>query len=40
MADLNDLSSDGVSPQIVYVQAWDSSNNRTSGTVSLNIGGY
>jgi len=37
---INTIISDGVSPQIVYVQAWDSSNNRTSGTVSLNIGGY
>ena len=37
---INTIISDSVTPQIVYVQAWDSSNNRTGGTVSLNIGGY
>lgn len=37
---INTIISDTESPQIVYVQAWDSSNNRTGGTVSLNIGGY
>lgn len=37
---INAIISDSVSPQIIYIQAWDSSNNRTGGTVSLNIGGY
>ena len=37
---INTIISDSVTPQIVYVQAWDSSNARTGGTVSLNIGGY
>ena len=39
IARLNCIVDDGVSPAKVYVQAWDTSNNRTSGTVSLTISG-
>lgn len=40
IAKINTIISDTENPQVVYVQAWDSSNNRTGGKVSLNIGGY
>lgn len=36
---VNVIISDSTSPQKIYVQAWDISNNRISGTVSLSIGG-
>ena len=39
IAKLNCIVDDSVLPARVFVQAWDSSNNRTSGTVSLFIAG-
>ena len=39
IAKLNCTVDDSVLPAKVFVQAWDSSNNRTSGTVSLFIAG-
>lgn len=37
---INVIIDDNTSVAKIMVQAWDSSNNRTGGTVSLNIGGY
>lgn len=37
---INVIISDSTNPSRVFVQAWDYSNNRTGGTVSINIGGY
>jgi hypothetical protein len=39
IARLNCIIDDGTVPARVYVQAWDTSNNRTSGTVSLYLSG-
>jgi hypothetical protein len=39
IARLNCIVDDNTLPAKVYVQAWDISNNRTSGTVSLSISG-
>ena len=39
IAKTNAIIDDSTSPAKVYVQAWDSSNNRTGGTVSLIMGG-
>jgi hypothetical protein len=40
IARLNTIIDDAATPAKIYVQAWDTSNNRTSGSVSLQIGGY
>jgi hypothetical protein len=40
IAKINVIIDDSTSVSRVYVQAWDSSNNRCSGSVSLQIGGY
>ena len=40
IAKINTIISDAVTPQIVYIQAWDVNNNRTNGTVSIQIGGF
>jgi hypothetical protein len=39
IARLNCIVDDSVLPAKVYVQAWDTTNTRTSGTVSLYISG-
>lgn len=39
IARMNCIVDDSLQPARVYVQAWDTANNRTSGTVSLSISG-